>query len=427
MSWIADAGIASLALWVAVILTGIVAGMFAIRWNEPRSIDRLTESLILGAAAAGVVSLFAHAGALLGSAGTDALYAATVPIPVTTGLRLAVLWATLPGAALSLGVILLARAALASSLRSETSARAIGALAFMALLALGVAAWFAPAPNDIATKIPPFVQSISAALAPLAALLSLAVLADVVAARLGGTAPKPAMVSAAWVLATLGLTAEQAARSGLGLGPRDALILGSASSGLVLWLFTSALMHRRVQAVLLRMNTPPFGRAHPKPGAVMAHVGAVLLAISFGAHAMAGRRTVSIPAGEAVALTAFRQTWKVANQGVSRFDEETSDVISLALEVTTPSGKSTLLTPEVRDYHTPSGRHLENRISRRESAGRVTQTMRVLLVGADSLDTASVRITFLPLPILWPAGVALILLSVLAPGRPVSSDLPANE
>jgi hypothetical protein len=60
MSWIADAGIASLALWVAVILTGIVAGTFAIRWNEPRPIDRLTESLILGAAAAGVVSLFAH-------------------------------------------------------------------------------------------------------------------------------------------------------------------------------------------------------------------------------------------------------------------------------------------------------------------------------------------------------------------------------
>jgi hypothetical protein len=55
------------------------------------------------------------------------------------------------------------------------------------------------------------------------------------------------------------------------------------------------------------------------------------------------------------------------------------------------------------------------------------QTMRVLLVGADSLDTASVRVTFLPLPILWPAGVALILLSVIAPGRPISSDHPANE
>jgi hypothetical protein len=424
MSWIADAGIASLALWVAVILTGIVAGTFAIRWNEPRPIDRLTESLILGAAAAGVVSLFAHAGALL--AGNDPLYAATVPIPVNAGLRLAVLWATLPGAALSLAVILLARAALASSLRSETSNRAIGALAFMALLALGVAAWFAPAPNDVATRIPPFVQSISAALAPLAALLSLAVLADVVAARLGGTAPNPAMVTAAWVLATLGLTAEQVARSGLGLGPRDALIFGSASSGLVLWLFTSALMHRRVRAVLLRMNTRTFGRL-PTTGAVMAHVGAVLLAISFAAHAMAGRRTVSIPAGEAVDLTAFRQTWKLANQGVSRFDEEATDVVSLALEVTTPSAKTTLLTPEVRDYHTPSGRHLENGISRRESAGRVMQTMRVLLVGADSLDTASVRVTFLPLPILWPAGVALILLSVIAPGRPIPSDHPANE
>ena len=426
MSWIADAGIASLALWVAVILTGILAGTFAIRWNESRPIDRLSETLIFGAAAAGVVALFAHAGALLGG-GTDVLYTANVPIPVNTGFRLAVLWATLPGAALSLAVILLVRAALARSLRSESSTRATGALSFMAFLGLGVAAWFAPAPNDVATRIPPFVESTSAALAPLAALLSLAILLDSTARRIGGKAPGQAALVSAWILATLGLTTEQVARSGLGIGPRDALIFGSASSGLVLWLFTSVLLHRRVQAAVLKMNTLAHGRGSRTPGAVAAHAGAVLLAISFAAHAVAERRTISLPAGETVDLTAFRQTWKLTNQGVSRFDETATDVVSLALEVTTPSGKTSLLTPEVRDYHTPSGRHLENRISRRESAGKVTRTIRVLLVGADSLDTASVRVTFLPLPILWPAGVVLILLSAITLRRRALSDLPADE
>jgi len=426
MSWIADAGIASLALWIAVILTGILAGTFAIRWSDSRPIDRLSEKLIFSAAAAGVVALFAHAGALLGG-GTDALYTANVPIPVNSGFRLAVLWATLPGAALSLAVILLVRAALASSLRAESSTRATGALAFMALLALGVAAWFAPAPNDIATRIPVFVQATSAALAPLAALLSLAILLDITTGRIGGKAPSQAVLVSAWILATLALTTEQMARSALGIGPRDALIFGSASSGLLLWLFTSALLHRRVQAAVLRMNALAHGRGSRTPGAVAAHVGAVLLAISFAAHAVAERTTISLPAGETVDLTTFRQTWKLTNQGVSRFDETAADVVSLALEVTTPSGKTSLLTPEVRDYHTPSGRHLEDRISRRESVGKVTQTLRVLLVGADSLDTASVRVSFLPLPILWPAGVILILLSVIALRQPPLSDLPADE
>jgi hypothetical protein len=57
----------------------------------------------------------------------------------------------------------------------------------------------------------------------------------------------------------------------------------------------------------------------------------------------------------------------------------------------------------------------------------VTRTIRVLLVGADSLDTASVRVTFLPLPILWPAGVVLILLSAITLRRRALSDLPADE
>jgi hypothetical protein len=157
----------------------------------------------------------------------------------------------------------------------------------------------------------------------------------------------------------------------------------------------------------------------------VAHAGAIMLAISFAAHAFAARSTVSLPPGATVGVTdAFRRTWQLANQGVSRFDEQGADVLSVALEAKSPSGTATLLTPEIRGYHGRGGEHIENTVSRRQSTGAITQTLRVLLVGADSLDVASVRITFLPLPILWPVGVALLALSVVMTRGRVSSDNP---
>ena len=76
-------------------------------------------------------------------------------------------------------------------------------------------------------------------------------------------------------------------------------------------------------------------------------------------------------------------------------------------------GSSVLLTPEIRDHHGRSGQHLDNTIGRRQSTGAVWQTLRVLLVSADSLDVASVRVTFLPLPMLWPLGIGLLGVSLL--------------
>jgi hypothetical protein len=51
------------------------------------------------------------------------------------------------------------------------------------------------------------------------------------------------------------------------------------------------------------------------------------------------------------------------------------------------------------------------------------QAMRVLLTGTDSLDVARVRVTFLPVPILWPIGIALLGLSaILAFSTPPATD-----
>ena len=408
--WIADASIAGLALWAALILVALLVGAFASRWRATDSEARGGDALLLTAAAAGVVSWFANVGSLIGGSASNSLFRAYVPIDVASGFRLAVLWATLPGAALTVAVALLVRTSLGGP-RGVSRTRYVAAMSGMALVGLGIAVWFAPSPNATAGSIPPFVQSAPAALAPLFALAALVMLADACAARMAGATPERPALRWAWALATLALVAEQMARSRLGIGPRDAILLGSASSGLMLWLFTSALLHSKVQSLVLGTSMEGSGS---RTRALAAHSGAILLVISFALHAVAARTTVSLAPGSSVDVTdSFRRTWQLANQGVSRFDEEGVDVLSLALEARSPSGTSALLTPEIRDYHGRSGAHLDNAVSRRQSTGAIAQTLRVLLVATDSLDVASVRVTFLPLPLLWPAGIALLAISLL--------------
>jgi hypothetical protein len=417
MTWIADAG-----FWIAVVLTGLAVGQLGSRWNDGGATPRRIERVILAAAAAGIVAWCSHAGALLGGfASSNHLLAAFVPIDVGPVYRLSVLWATLPGAALTLAVVLLAWTALAGA-----KARVACLTSGLALAALGLAAWFAP--RGAAMVIPPFVQSAWAALAPLFALVALIMLAFAAAFAIAapGLAPRAALLLA-WFAATAAVVSEQSARSQLGIGPADAVVLASASSGLILWLLTSALLHRRVQSLLFPVPSPA-GTMHDRLSrysALSGHAGAVLLAISFAAHALASRSTISLPPGASVSVNdAFRQPWQLVNQGISRFDASGVDVTALAVEARHPRGGVELLSPEIREYHGRGGEHL-NPVSLRRSTGATTQAMRVLFVGADSLDVASVRVTFLPVPILWPAGVALLCLSaVFALLAPSSNDPP---
>ena len=413
---IADAG-----FWIAVVLTGLAVGQLVSRWNDAGATPRRIERLILAAAAAGIVAWCSHAGALLGGfASSHQLLAAFVPIDVGPVYRLSVLWATLPGAALTLAVVLLAWTALAGA-----KARVACLTSGLALAALGLAAWFAP--RGAAMDIPPFVQSAWAALAPLFALIALIMLAFAAAFGIARQTAPGFLALFAWSAATAALVSEQSARSQLGIGPRDAVVLGAASSGLILWLLTSALLHRRVQSFLFPVPSPARTLRDRLSGysALSGHAGAVLLAISFAVHALASRSTISLPPGASVPVTdAFRQPWQLVNQGISRFDASGVDVTALAVEARHPRGGVELLSPEIREYHGRGGEHL-NPVSLRRSTGATTQAMRVLFVGADSLDVASVRVTFLPVPILWPAGVALLCLSaVFALLAPSSNDSP---
>ena len=414
MNGIAGANLSTLATWAALILTGILTGTLVSRRSAAeRAFTARTEGLVLGAAAAGVIAWFAHVGALVGNASSNPLLAAFVPVETSPGFRVAVLWGTIPGGALTFAVSLLVVAALAAPSRGADRLRYLCVMAGTALAALLLAVWFAPEPNAASTTVPVFVQATTAAQAPLLALAALVALTVSVATVIAGASPSKSLLLVAWMAATMALVGEQLARSELGIGPRDAVVLGNASSGLALWLLTSALLHRRVQRLLLRATTSVV-TAGTARAAHAAHVGAILMVVSFALHALASRSTVSVGPGATVAVTdAFRRPWQLANQGVSRFDAEGMDILSVAIESRDSRGTLRLLAPAIQDPHGSDGRHLDNTISRRASAGSALQAVRVLLVEVDSLDVAQVRVTFLPVPILWPLGVVLLVLSAV--------------
>jgi len=414
MNGIAGANLSTFSTWAALILTGILTGTLVSRWSAlERTPGPRSEGLLLGAAAAAVVAWFAHVGALIGNAASDPLLTAFVPVETSPGFRLAVLWGTLPGGALTLAVSLLVVATLMTVSRGGDRLRFVCVMAATALAALLLAVWFAPEPNALPTRVPVFVQAPSAALAPLAALLALVALIACVAAAIAGALPSKPLLLSAWIAATAALAGEQLARSELGIGPRDGVLLGSASSGLALWLLTGALLHRRILGFLLRGPITPATTARSR-AANAAHAGAALMVVSFALHALAARSTVSVGPGATVEVTdAFRRPWQLANQGVSRFDAEGMDILSVAIESRDSRGTLRLLAPSIQDPHRSDGGHLENTISRRASATNALQSMRVLLQEVDSLDVARVRITFLPVPILWPLGVALLVLSAM--------------
>ena len=435
MTWIADASLPAVAIWAAIALTGLATGTVASRWGDPRGPSAsVIDGLLLASAAAAVIAWCAIAGGLLSEAASSAYRSAYLPIETGPGFRLAVLWATVPGASLTIATILLVWSALPSrggvATGSVDRSRFAGVMSATALAALGVSAWFAPQAGARTTVLPTFVQSTPAALAPLLALLAVAGLVVMVALAVARAGSRT-VVLATWVAATAAVVAEQMARSHLGIGPRDPVVLGSASSGLILWLAISALLHRRLQS-LLRVQPHPEAATGSDRAAYAtraAHAGAICVAVSFAAHAFAVRSTVALRPGESVGVSdTFRGTWQFVNQGVSRFDAEGVDVTALAIETRNANGKVALLTPEVREYHAPDGQHLENTVSLRKSTGGVLQTMRVLLTATDSLDVASVRVTFLPAPFLWPLGVVLLGISAilaLSASPPAASRSPS--
>jgi hypothetical protein len=188
------------------------------------------------------------------------------------------------------------------------------------------------------------------------------------------------------------------------------VIFGSPASGLLLWLGLSALLHRQARSLLL---SGPAGTEEVVPRVpLLAHAGALLALVSFAAHVGAARSEVTMLPGRAVeARDAFGRTWRLVNQGVSRYDAGRYDVAALALEVTRPDGSVRLLATELRSYLARNGELIGEPVGRRAQWRGMIQDLRVVLDGAADDDVASVRLAFIPLAALWPAGILLMLLA----------------
>lgn len=397
-----------MAAWLAFLLAAWNAGVLGSRLRIDAEMSRGMEAGLVLAAVVGVVAWASWAGTLIGTVSTTS---GVVPIPVAPGYRLAATWATPAGFALSLAVIGLTAAALASvtprGRPGDDATRQAFVLTVVAVVLLGVVALDMPGRAAL-PAIPAFAQAPAAAVAPLAALVALACLLvamSLAAASRDAVPPSwHSLVLTAWVAATVALGAEQVARASLGIGPRDAVIPGGAASGLVLWLVASALLHQRVRRVA-------WARAEPRRGGRvagwLAHVGAALVVASFAAHIMAVRTTVDLPPGQPVVVAGAMGTqWRLVNQGVSRYDAGYADVTGVAMEAARVGASPALLTVERREYLVGPGRPVS--MSLRGSTGGPLVRLRVLLESVDDGDGVTVRVTALPLPVLWDLGLLLL-------------------
>lgn len=423
-------GIAEGALWLALLAAAFGTGVGASRWRVPFT-GRDIEVARFLAGALGVLGVGLLAGDLLRGAPSPFL-GDLPPMPLAAGYRVAPLWATAKGTATTLAAMLLVVAALGPGttrhLAPGMPGRISTVLSGMAAVCLTVALLMrvgATTPR----AVPVWAQSVWAVVAPLAALGALAALLHLIALAVAARGePMSPAVCGAWsaaalaaaALATISLGAEQSARALLGIGPQDPIVLGSAGSGLVLWVVSLALLHRRVARIVLSPDAVPAGGDEPSPWpARLAHVGAACVVLSFAAHVFAARSTVDLPPGAPVEVAdALGGTWTLVNQGVSRFDHEGADITTVAIEAVGPDGRPRLMTSERREVQSLLGGNLAP-VGMRGSSGTALQRVRVLLESADPLDTATVRVSFVPFLLLWPAGLVLLgaagLLRLLVP------------
>jgi hypothetical protein len=187
---------------------------------------------------------------------------------------------------------------------------------------------------------PPFVQAASAALASL--FLAVVVLAVVAASAIAAKGRSPGALFGG--VAGGDGPSSVSRRRGTNSASVQGMPLSSALSGLILWLVTGALLHQRVQSLLLRFDgarllLPTAGRVMRRSAATRA----AFLAISFSAHAFASRRRSHFR--RSLCRSPMRSgNLALVNQGVSRFDASDVDVTALAVEAR-PARRPQLLTP----------------------------------------------------------------------------------
>jgi hypothetical protein len=400
----------------------LVAALLALSWNTGVALARLrsrgplllpARAVALGAAGALVLAWGVAGGALL--AGRSS---AIAPLPDllldAPGLRwrIAALWASPAGGLASLALVMAMAAALlprASVSRSRARLRLdlyVGAAAMLAL-----AAWTAAETTPDAVSIPPYLLHGAAALASATALLSGSFLGILVLAWVAaresrvsfGWERRLAIIS--WILATISLGAEQAARQDLGLGPGVAVVWGSSFAVLVLWLAAAAGLCWQLPELRTRSPLPTALRW----GRVLSWGGAMMMLLAFLAHAAAKRKNFSLAPGASLELRGLLgRSWRVTGSGVSRFDLEGIEVTVAAVALASGESKR-LLAPELRQYLTTAGETVGSPVRRAATWHTLTGDLRFLLLGVGADEVANLRFSFVPLAAFWPVGLLAML------------------
>ena len=419
--------IAEIAVWLAFVGAAWNTGVHFARWRLPGSVaPPLTSGIAIGVGALLVLAWGVLAGTLLRGDPSLALSVEGLSISASRAAAISALWGTARGGLFSLallvalvGVAMSPARERSDALHSQQAPRTVSVLTALLLGLLAVSLLFLPplAPAGAARSLvgpPLFLVDTMASLASLFAIGAIAAALVIAAVLVAGERTERSTLRATtiigWLLATLLIGAEQLVRNRVGLTAQDPVVLGSSRAGLLLWLALSVLLHARVRRVLL-----PTGAEGARPRGRWpvhaAHTGALLVVVAFALHIVAARSELTLPPGATVeARDTFGRTWGFVNQGVSQFDADGRDITALAIAVTGPRGASRLLSTEQRQYFGRMGGPLGRPLGVRATWPTPLQEMRLVMDSVLAGERARVRVSFVPLALLWPAGVVLMVL-----------------
>jgi hypothetical protein len=419
------------AFWVAVLASAWNVGFFAARWKDPDAhLPRWVSWGVFLAAALVAVSWSVLAGALLRGDRSVEIVARQLPVDATLWFRLAAIAATADGALLTAALLLSLASIvalggdprLASGLLATRRVAVLSAMMLLLLVA-GLSLRAAGAATAAPSAVPPNLIHPGAALRPLlviGAVASAAIGASTVAAweRRPGLIPSTAdgvrrWLAGGWLLASLSLFADQWSRSAITTQVAAAGMPARNTGGIVLWLVLAALLSSRVRSRLVPAAARSWIPSGPVGGSRLAVLGSAVLAVAFGAHAVAARSDVVLQPGRPEEIRdAFGRPWSLRNQGVSRYDAAGKDVEAVAIEATDPAGRKRLLSPALHLYADPDGHSIGGPVAVRARVGGVSQDLLVTLLEAGSGDVVRVRVAFSPLAVTWP----LALIPIVAGG-----------
>ena len=424
-----------IALWAALILAAWNAGFFGSRWWRERGGPAPMRSWSVFAAAAPLALAWASlTGATLRGDVSLAAVADRVAVDAPPFYRAAAVLTSRPGALLTLAFLLSLLMLTTATARPGPASRrvvrcvAVHSAAIALLVAFMVGAWppFAATRALAVTTVPSEllhpgaalrglfgIAAIAAGIHGLAWLFSARGETDAVDDRAGRGA-----IAIGIALATLSLASDQWARTALAAAGD-----GRNAGGILVWVILGLLAHDRIRALI---HSAPAGQRsrEARMPRLLWHVGAACIVMAFAAHVVARRATLVLAPGQTVETNdVFGRTWRFVNQGISRFDDRARDVTAIAIEVQASGGRR-LVTSELSGYHVGTAEGMTTPISRRGVVVGAVQTSLITLESAAADDAASVRVSFIPLALLWYPGVALILIGALTGNRGNGAQAP---